>query len=405
MDPEAVCLKNFGAEGETWDELKDWRVEMEWEFPDRNSLKECFAIAKKAIDWDNKYHAPGAKLLPNGRYHGIGVQWSHEWTCTKRPSQAALMIRTDGTVSIEGRRADIGCHIDTAICMIVADELGVKYEDVTHRIFNTSLGLEFQAPGGSTGMVANGPTVVRLARKAKAMLLDLATQGRPLGPSKTPREYTDPRPAVFPGKKPEELDCKDSVVFEKANPTNKKTVKEVVTAYWGNSRTDILQEPVVVDDFTGPIDWRFAHAQQIHMTEVEVDPETGLVEVTKVVCVNDVGIAMNPDTINGQQYGGAYMGVGRSNTEEMFYDPQTGVKMNDDLIFYPIALMNDIKQVESHIVETRQGYGAYGAVGIGENIGAIMSSCTNDAVYNAIGKWVDRIVTSPDKILRTLGKI
>jgi CO/xanthine dehydrogenase Mo-binding subunit len=318
---------------------------------------------------------------------------------------AALMIRTDGTVNIEGRRADIGVHNDTAICMIVADELGVKYEDVTHRPFNTSLGLEFQCPGGSTGMVANGPTAVRMARKAKQMLLELACQTRPKGTSKAPREYSEPAPARFPDKKPEELDVKDGIVFEKANPDNKMTVKDVVNAYWGSSRQNVIREPVKVDDYTGPIDWRYAHCQQVHMTEVEVDPETGKVDVIKAVCVNDVGKCMNPDTVNGQQYGGAYMGVSRSNMEECYYDPLTGVTLNDDMIFYPIALMNDVGPIDCHIVETGQGYGAYGAAGIGENIGVIMSSCTVDAIYNATGKWLEHRATTPDRVLEMLGKI
>jgi xanthine dehydrogenase molybdenum-binding subunit len=114
---------------------------------------------------------------------------------------------------------------------------------------------------------------------------------------------------------------------------------------------------------------------------------------------------MNPDTVNGQQYGGAYMGVSRSNMEECYYDPLTGVTLNDDMIFYPIALMNDVGPIDCHIVETGQGYGAYGAAGIGENIGVTMSSCTIDAIYNATGKWLEHRATTPDRVLKMLGKI
>ncbi len=64
------------------------------------------------------------------------------------------------------------------------------------------------------------------------------------------------------------------------------------------------------------------------------------------------------------------MGVGEDLAEEVYYDSSTGIKMNDNYIGYPIALMNDIGPIDCHIVETLQAYGAYGMNGIGESVGA-----------------------------------
>ena len=83
----------------------------------------------------------------------------------------------------------------------------------------------------------------------------------------------------------------------------------------------------------------------------------------------------------------------------------TTIKLNDNFITYPIALMNDYGPIDCHIVETGMGYGGYGVVGIGENIGAIMTSCTNEAIYNAIGEYIDHFPTTPDRVLRAMGKI
>jgi CO/xanthine dehydrogenase Mo-binding subunit len=402
MDPQALCEKNLGADGESWEELREYRINNGFD-PDRNSLQEVFAQAKDAIGWSAVWHEPGKKLLPNGRYHGIGVQWSHQWTNMKRPCFASLLIHGDGTVNIMGRHADIGANHETACCQIVADELGVPYDRVSLRPFSGLVGYELQAPGGSSNMVANGPTMVRLARKAKAMLLELACQPVNYGPVKNEREYAV-KAALFPDKKPEELDVKGGVIFEIANPSNKQPVATVVGTHWTTSRENMVSEPVIVDDYTPPIDWRKAQCQQVHMVEVEVDPETGFVHVSRIVTVNDVGKAINPDTVNGQQYGGAYMGVSRSRQENIFYDPATGIKLNDDLIQYPVALMNDFGPIDCRIVETGLAYGAYGSAGIGENIGVIMTSAMNDAIYNAIGKWIDDIATTPDKVLNLLGK-
>jgi xanthine dehydrogenase molybdenum-binding subunit len=145
--------------------------------------------------------------------------------------------------------------------------------------------------------------------------------------------------------------------------------------------------------------------RQVHFMEVEVDTETGWVEVTKVVNVNDPGKAISPEGCNAQQYGGTGMGIGRSRTEEVVYDPQTGVKLSDNLIEYKFTGMLDYGPIDCHLVETGLGYGAYGTMGIGENIGAATSTLIGPAIYNALGIWVDDFPTTPDKILKALGKI
>jgi CO/xanthine dehydrogenase Mo-binding subunit len=160
----------------------------------------------------------------------------------------------------------------------------------------------------------------------------------------------------------------------------------------------------MVDDATEGIDWQAAHCHQCHMVEVEVDPDIGKVYVTNCVLVNDVGKAMQPTFVNAQQYGGAGMGISRSNQEEVYYDWPTGMKLNDNLAGYCVHVMNDIGPMDCHIVETQQGYSAYGIVGIGEDLGAVLCTVTGNAVYNAIGKWVEDFPTTPDRILLALGK-
>ncbi|MEM2767650.1 MAG: molybdopterin cofactor-binding domain-containing protein, partial [Candidatus Bathyarchaeia archaeon] len=144
--------------------------------------------------------------------------------------------------------------------------------------------------------------------------------------------------------------------------------------------------------------------RQAHFVEVEVDPETGKVDVTNVVVVNDVGRVINPDAVNGQQYGGAYMGLARNHLEAIYYDPLTGVKLNDNLLGYCVPLMNDIGRIDCHIFESGMGYGPYGMAGCSEALGAALSMILGPAVYNAIGKWIDDFPITPEKVLKALGK-
>jgi xanthine dehydrogenase molybdenum-binding subunit len=144
--------------------------------------------------------------------------------------------------------------------------------------------------------------------------------------------------------------------------------------------------------------------RQAHFMEIEVDPETGEIFVTRVVNVNDVGKVINRMSCEGQQYGGSIMGVSRSQFEEVIHDPVTGVMLNGNLLDYKIATIKDIGPIDTILVETGMGYGPYGLVGIGEDVATVMSCLMAPAVYNAIGKWIYEYPVTPDKILKALGK-
>jgi CO/xanthine dehydrogenase Mo-binding subunit len=146
-------------------------------------------------------------------------------------------------------------------------------------------------------------------------------------------------------------------------------------------------------------------SRQAHFIEAEVDVETGMAIVTNIVCVNDVGQIMNRQGAEGQQYGGAVMGIGKSAMEEKVYCPKTGVGLNYDHINYHLGTMNDYPVVQCLLNESHLGYGPYGANGIGEDIGAAMAAITFGAIHNAIGKWILDFPITPDKVLKALRTI
>jgi xanthine dehydrogenase molybdenum-binding subunit len=390
MDPTEVALINDGCAGISMADMAAIKAEQGFD-PSRDSLKECLEIGKKAIDWDNKWHAPGTKILPNGNYHGIGFQWMIAWESGYlHRGGVGLRINTDGTVSLLAGSADTGPNRETTYAEVVADELGVKFESVYFRTIDKEVGFWLAMPGGSSGLIGNLQSLVRAAKKAKQLVLEYAAKERP-GAFGGP-----PQPALFPGKTPEELDTKDGDIFEKANPDNKIPIATLA----GTFSTQLFAwdyAPSVTAN-------KYVMVRQCWFMEVEVDPDTGKCDVKKVVSVYDGGKVISPEGFEDQQYGGTYMGVGRSNTEQVIWDPIEGVKLNDNLIGYDIALMNDITEgVDCYAVETGLSYGPYGTCGCSEAPAANVSGLTRYAVHNAIGKWVD-LKTTPDKILKALGK-
>jgi len=410
MDPVEVALKNDGAKGYNMDWVRERKKEMG--FTPRNSLRECIEEGKGAIDWDNKWHQPGTKELPNGRMHGIAFTWTHEWDDSCGSGEIAMRVeRDDGTINILGQRCDNGVNSDTSYCQITADEIGMRIEDVFYRQ-HRDVPFYPMCPDSSTNMSVNGWAVRHCARLLKAKILKAAT---------SPRAVTQrgSYPPFFPDCAPEDLDIKDSVIYVKKDPSKTLRVAELVGPS-GEAGPLAFHELYGAQrhPFSAPL---FAHSYQVqigcyagfrpkwcrqaHFMEVEVDTDTGQIFVTDVVNVNDVGKVVSPETCAGQQYGGTYMGVGRALTEEVIHDPVTGVMLNGNLLDYKIATMADVGPIDTHLVETRQGYGPYGIVGIGEDIATVVPALMSPAVYNAIGVWIYDFPITPDKVLKALGKI
>jgi len=407
LDPTEVALKNDGSKGHDWEWIT--RYQKENGFPQRWSLREVIEKGKKAIDWDRKWHAPGTRILPNGKMHGMGFMQINEWTWqAPEPAMsfACLMLR-NGIVAIVGVRSDLGVDSESGARHIVASELGLRYEDtvIQERRSDNSSFYMWQ-PGGSFSTPYITTQLVLAARELKKKILQYAV--RPTPAYNTSHFFKTAQPPAFPGKKPEDLDIRDGYVFEKANPGNRKTVREVSDIFWD---VDPAIAHPVVDYLTGltmdgkPDTTLYVMGRQAHFIEVEVDTETGMVDVTRIVCVNDVGHLFNPQGAEAQQYGGAVMGLSRSGMEEHVWCPRTGVALNYDLVNYPIGTMNDYPASTCLINESHLGYAAFGAYGIAENVGAAMSGITVSAIFNATGKWIMHHPATPERVLKALGKI
>ncbi len=415
MDPVEVAIKNDGAHGHDMNWLNQRKSEMGFEV--RDSLRECIAKGTKAIQWKRKWHKPGIKKLPDGRFHGMAMTWTHEWEDSAGSGEIAIMIeRNDGTATILGCRADVGVNAETAYCQIAADELGMKVEDVIYRPHNDT-GFFTMTPDSSTNMSVNGYAIRNAARLLKQQILEAAT-------SPTGTSQFGSFPPAFPGKKPEDLEIKDSVIFEKANQQNRKTMAEFIGP--SGAMGPMLSphgEPMTAGEKITGYPFRppmFAHSFQVqrgaysgarlrlcrqaHFMEVAVDPETGEVEILKVVNVNDVGKVINWDGCEAQQYGGTYMAVGRGRTEEIVHDPNTGIMLNGNLLNYKVNTILDVGPIDTLLVETGMGYGPYGVVGIGEDIATVVPTLIVPAVYNALNIWVSDLPMTPEKVLKALGK-
>ncbi|MFB3093325.1 MAG: xanthine dehydrogenase family protein molybdopterin-binding subunit, partial [Dehalococcoidia bacterium] len=142
----------------------------------------------------------------------------------------------------------------------------------------------------------------------------------------------------------------------------------------------------------------------VQAAEVEVDPDTGKLTILRYAIAQDAGFAINPLSVSGQMQGGASQGLGIALSEEMLYDDQ-GHLLNANLLDYRLPTTRDMPPIETIIVEVPSEDGPYGARIVGEPSIVAGAAAVTNAIDEAVGARLREVPATPERILKTLGKI
>ncbi len=137
------------------------------------------------------------------------------------------------------------------------------------------------------------------------------------------------------------------------------------------------------------------------MADVEVDTETGIVKVKKMVAVQDCGLIIDLKLAESSCYGAMVMGISYALFEEKVMDPLSGRMLNPNMQFYRLAGLNDIPELVVHMM-TGKGYDERGVIGLGEPPVISPGAAISNAVANAIGARVPFLPLTPDRVLAAL---
>jgi xanthine dehydrogenase YagR molybdenum-binding subunit len=137
------------------------------------------------------------------------------------------------------------------------------------------------------------------------------------------------------------------------------------------------------------------------MAEVEVDSETGIVKVRKMVAVQDCGLILNPKLVESSCRGALVMGISYALFEEKIMDQSTGHMLNPNMQFYRLAGLGDIPELIVHLM-TGRGYDERGVIGVGEPPVISPGAAISNAVANAIGVRVPFLPLTPNRVLAAL---
>jgi len=356
------------------------------------SYEACVAAAKKMMNW--QWHKAGEKKLPDGRMHGASFRYNQCPRHSGTVFHPKLELR-NGKVRLDSKGPVIGNYIMEANAMVVAEELGLEYNDIVTGLDHH----EVYRPwgGGSDGTTASSWALKECANKLKKLILEAAVEeaNNPPAPRGfgAPAKKADPSP--LKGRKPEDLDLKGGKVVVKADPGIGVPLAEAVRA---NLFATYSGKP---PDALWSQRGKKLDTMNVATCEVAVDTETGEVEILRFGVVADPGKIMRRTSLEGQIEQVMDFSAGCQLQEEFIYDQKTGVKLSSNMLEYKKVSMLDMPRVDLELLETRAGNACYGSNGISHSLAN--THLVIMAIHNAIGKWVESPAT-PDRILKALGK-
>jgi CO/xanthine dehydrogenase Mo-binding subunit len=291
-------------------------------------------------------------------------------------STAMVRIHGDGSASALTGATELGQGSQTVIAQIVAEELGIPFERVTVVSSDTGVTPYERTTGASRTTTIAGRALMEACRDARRRIRELAASVLGLDPTLV----ADGPAGVLAGGRV-------------------LSYGEVITRWFG-AEGEVTGTGAIrkADDFAAmPPFWEIGCGGVV----AAIDRETGVVTVEKLVTVGDVGFAVNPALVHGQDAGAAMMGLGAALREELVYEG--GMPANPNLVDYRVPRFSDLPaEMEQLLVERRDGVGPYGAKGAGEGALNPMGAAVAAAIGRLTGRFPRRLPASPERVWELL---
>ncbi len=355
------------------------------------SHRECLAKAAEMIDVPGLAERDRAARA-RGRRRGIGFAsfvevtapssqlWQMLGPATGGFEPAMLRVETDGKVTLAIGVNSQGQSHETTFAQIAADRLGVPLADVRVVQGDTAKTPRGWVTGGSKSAVATGGAVLRASEKMRAKMLHAASRLTEIPAS--------------------DLDLRDGHV-RRSDGAAVIAIVELARAFWlGRAAVAEGDDPglEITSRYEPP---PVTHSNATHAAEIELDPETGKIEIVRYVVVEDCGTMLNPMVVDGQIQGGVAQGIGGALYEEVVYD-ENGQILTGTLMDYlpPTAL--DVPRVEIAHFETPSPHTLGGMKGMGEGgtiaVPAAIANALADALRD-LEPRVSQVPLTPERVL------
>ena len=379
MDPLELRLKNMLQEGDVF-VTGDKLISV--------GLSNCLRRAAEAVGW--KGAAEQAPRELSGKLRGKGMAVMIKTTMTPSNSSALVRLNADGSAMLLTSSVEIGQGTQTSLAQIVAAELGLPVERVSVTFPDTDVTPFDQSTSSSRTVFTMGSAARQAAHQIRQQLLEIGAR-------------------VFEANV-EDLQLVDGFLEVKGVPEKRRSIPQLFQAKYGSAVGNMVgsydnQTTGGLDPQTGKGKGSAFHFMSACAAEVEVDTETGKIEVRQIVSVVDAGKAVNPRQCHLQNEGSMIMSLGSALFEEMVFD--NGQPINSTFLEYmPPSMEDHPRQFQSLLVETPHPEGPFGAKGVGEaGLGPVEPAIGN-AVANALGGIrFKNLPLRPDRVLSEIRAI
>ena len=321
-----------------------------------------FPMGAERINWKSR-HVTGDPT-PGPIKRGLGCS-ANRWGGAGTGARAHCEIASDGSVVMRCGTQDIGTANRTIMAIVVAETLGLEVPQVTIELGDSNHPFA-PGSGGSTTAAAVMPAMRVTAGKARDALFERIAPQLGVAASQL------------------QVGVGTIVAGDKTIP-------------WRDACKMLGTVPVSVDG-----QWErglsAGGTSGVQFAEVEVDIETGITKVKKIVCVQDCGLIVDLKTAETQCYGGIISGVNYAVFEERILDRNTANMVNPNMEWYHMAGQSDIPEIDVILVDQPER----GVIGIGEPPAVATAAAIANAIRNATGVTLRHIPITPDKLLTEL---
>ncbi len=327
----------------------------------------------KCFGWKEKWKGWLKPTAINGiKRRGVGVGVHGNADIGEDASEAYVRLHPDGTAMLFSCVTEHGTGQRSNFVKMVAEVLQLPLKNVSVSPSDSLVNPYEFGPAGSRGTYAIGTAVIRAAEDAKRKLFELM--------------------APKLGARPEDLETTDGMIYVKNDPEKRlpwkaMSVDRTITGF-GRFEPDYTLSNCMMT-----------------FVEVEVDTETGKVDLVNIVNTTDVGQIIDPPGLEGQLNGClGSAGIDSAIFEETILDRSTGHILNANMIDYKWRTFPELPPIENVVLETPFPSHRFHAVGVGEVATSPGPSAVLMAVSNAIGVWLHEYPATPEKVLRVLSK-
>ncbi|MCL5290346.1 MAG: xanthine dehydrogenase family protein molybdopterin-binding subunit [Bacillota bacterium] len=367
MDPAEIRLKNLIRQGET-------SLPYQGKLLGSSTLDKCIETGKNLIGWQEKY--PSQEVGSNKvRAVGMAVTMQGSGIAGIDTASAEIRLHDEGNYTLLIGSTDMGTGSDTILAQMAAEVLETSLENIIVNAADTDVSPYDPGSYASSTTYVTGMAVVRAAEDLKKQILEHGAKFLEISPAEV----------EFDGKTLQTLDGNKAIGLRELAPllvlgTGKQQL--VGTATYGS---DVSPPPFIAG-----------------FAEVEVDKETGKVDLLDYVAVVDCGTVINSNLARIQVEGGIVQGIGMALYEDVRYD-QKGNLLTNSFMQYKIPCRKDIGTVRVAFEESFEPTGPFGAKSIGEVVINTPAPAIAHAVFNAVGVQVTTLPITPEKVFMGMG--